>query len=81
MSQILLICRDWFFLLRAGGVVNLQADLEQLKRKKEAIESEPDPVAEVIAQLNMVEEDKNKLQKYKSEKKTYAEKLYSMVRT
>jgi len=63
----------------AGGAANLKAELEHLLRKKEAMESETDPVAEIQKHLAVVEEDKYKLQKYMTDKKAYAEKLCSMV--
>jgi len=62
-----------------GGAASLKAELEHLKRKREAIEAEPDPVAEIQKHLLMIEEDKEKLQKYLREKKSYSEKLHSMV--
>ena len=62
-----------------GGAASLKAELEHLKRKREAIEAEPDPVAEIQKHLIMVEEDKEKLQKYLMEKKAYSEKLHLMV--
>ena len=57
----------------------MKAELERLKRKREVIEAEPDPIAEIQKHLNMVEEDKNKLEKYLKDKKTYSEKLLQMV--
>ena len=50
-----------------------------MKRKREAIEAEPDPVAEIQKHLNMVEEDKYKMQKYLNDKKAYSDKLHLMV--
>jgi len=62
-----------------GGAASLKAELEHLKRKREAIEAEPDPVAEIQKHLNMVEEDKYKMQKYLNDKKAYSDKLHLMV--
>ena len=50
-----------------------------MNRKREAIEAEPDPVAEIQKHLNMVEEDKYKMQKYLNDKKAYSDKLHLMV--
>lgn len=62
-----------------GGAANLKAELEHLKRKREAIEAEPDPVAEIQKHLNMVEEDKCKLQTHLKEKRAYSDKLNHLV--
>ena len=50
-----------------------------MKRKREAIEAEPDPVAEIQKHLNMVEEDKCKLQTHLKEKRAYSDKLNHLV--
>lgn len=62
-----------------GGAANLKAELEHLKRKREAIEAEPDPLAEIQKHLNMVEEDKCKLQTHLKEKRAYSDKLNHLV--
>merc|ERR1719369_2605366 len=62
-----------------GGASNLKAELDRLTRKREAVESETDPVAEIQKQLDMVEEDQCQWQKHINDKRAYAEKLCAIV--
>lgn len=64
-----------------GGASNLKAELEHLNKKKDVMESEGDPVAEIQKHLDMVEENKCKMQKFMTDKKAYAEKLFTIVAT
>lgn len=57
----------------------MKAELEHLNKKKDVMESEGDPVAEIQKHLDMVEENKCKMQKFMTDKKAYAEKLFTIV--